>query len=167
MGFSKQEICLFTISLSDHLFVLIWTPGYILYTQTYNLMLRLFQPCPLWVLSVVSCVFLIYLSYCVVFGFVLFCSQNFLTFRHCVILPSHHVCFLSQSWNQPFLPGPLVPIYWRIVLDIKILVFNVFIVTVISSGPSQLTEQGNTCMYTNTYMHISINTSVCNYTHLY
>ena len=52
--------------------------------------------------------------------------------------------------------------YWRMLLETKIWVLDVlFVVTFM---PSQLSEQGNICVYTNPYIiYMSMNISICNY----
>lgn len=55
------------------------------------------------------------------------------------------------------------------ILDTKFEVISVIIATggsVIDSRPSQLTEEGNICMYTNMNIQISMTISICNYLYI-
>lgn len=76
-----------------------------------------------------------------------------------------------------FLPSPRiihsskspVSFYWIMILDTNFEVTSVIIATggsVIDSRPSQLTEEGNICMYTNMNIQISMTISICNYLYI-
>lgn len=131
-------------------FVSIWTCAYLFYTQSYNSLLCYFavRVVPTWQMEALSG----WLLSPHPFGF----FENFFTFWHCRMLWAHLVFCLPQSQNQPFFQEVLVP--WLVVFINQYLgneyahcYWNVTV-----SRPSQQTEQGNTCIYTNSHIYIYI-----------
>lgn len=151
------------INFFCHLFILVWSCGYLFYTLGYNpilalfLLLKLFRFCHwslfqfLWNFEIPINTYL-----CVLNTLFTFCNCKMLQIHVEYFLPSLRITNDKEPWV----------LYWRMA-ETKILLLGVLIATGLFLGPSQLIEPKNWCAYSNEYIHKSINISIWNHLYLY
>ena len=145
--------------IQSHWIISVWTHGYLFCTFNYNAIHttlcrcsnsavfghgELFQLAPVsfWHAPIIVKVVVIIYLFIIILFLVLPSFQP---------LKTYLACFSPQSWNQPFLQRALVPFIEN---ETKLWAPGVLTAIGMSdSGPSQLTEQGNTHVYTNLFVH--------------
>lgn len=146
--------------LFKHFFISVWTHAYLFYTSLYNLIFPYVFCCsncsslgPREIFQVGSCVLLTCphpLLYFILFFFSTFLLSG--TVRR----SSSSCIFCAPSLNQTFLRGAQILSNEEWYLETKIQTLSVLIVhwCVPATRPSQWTELGNICMYTNQCRHL-------------
>ena len=151
--------------LCNHLFISVWTQGYLFILWVIT------QYCSIYYFVAQIVLALVIGNSCVPFAYPRhFWGGNSLNLWNYNLLLDHLVYILPQLYHQPFLQGALV-LFIREQCQRPTSKCQLYYCYwgVIASIPSQLTEQGNICVYTNlcvcmcVYIYIYIYT----YTHIY